>query len=170
MLNSTTNNSSTDKKDFEFYGYTSTNAWKILIILDELGLSFNYHHVDIINDEQFTEEFLKINPNNKIPVIIDNTVEPPITVIESGAILIYLAEKYGKLLPDNKTHPRERTEVLQWLAWQISTLGPYLGQLSYFGYYCETKIPIAIERYSKEARRMFKVLDGRLSTRPYVGW
>ncbi|KAN0050188.1 hypothetical protein ACTA71_003294 [Dictyostelium dimigraforme] len=157
------------KADYDFYYFSSTNGWKIFVAFEEFGISsVNKHYVDIANGEQFKPEFLKLNPNAKVPVIVDNTVEPPLVVIESGAILIYLAEKYQKFLPDNKIQPRERSDVFQWLSWQISTHGPLLGQLSFFAFYCDVKMPIAIKRYQDEADRIYKLLDDRLSNRKYI--
>ncbi|KAK5582396.1 hypothetical protein RB653_003979 [Dictyostelium firmibasis] len=159
----------TTKADFDFYYFSSTNGWKIFVAFEEFGIkSVNKHYIDIVKGEQFTSEFIKLNPNSKVPVIVDNTVEPPFVVIESGAILVYLAEKYGKFLPDQKIQPRERSDVFQWLSWQISTHGPMLGQLSFFGFYCDVKMPIAIKRYQDEAERIYKVLDARLSNRKYI--
>eukprot|EP01132_Coremiostelium_polycephalum_P003820 gene3820-4753_t len=155
-------------KLIDFYGAYTSNAWKIFILLEELGIEFNYHSVNIRLGEQFKPEFLKLNPNNKIPVIVDRTLEPPLVVFESGAILQYFAQKYGKLLPDPKLKLRENTEVLQWLSWQISGLGPFLGQASHFIYFAPDKQPYSIERYSKEADRLLTVLDKHLEGRDYV--
>eukprot|EP01132_Coremiostelium_polycephalum_P002220 gene2220-2737_t len=159
----------TEKKaTIDYYGAFTTNGVKIFLILDELGIDYKYHPINISTGEQFTPEFLKMNPNNKIPVIVDNSVTPPLVIFESGAILQYLGQKYGKFLPNATTHPRENVEVLQWLAWQVSGLGPILGQFSHFNYFIQEKHPYAIERFTKETERLFKVLDSHLETRKYV--
>ena len=145
------------------------NGWKISIMLEELGLPYRVVPVDIRAGEQFRPEFLAISPNNRIPAIVD--LEPadggePLAVFETGAILIYLADKTGRFLPKET---RARSRVLQWLMWQMSGLGPMLGQHGHFALYAAEKIPYAIERYRDEAARLYGVLDRQLGkTGAYV--
>jgi GST-like protein len=145
------------------------NGWKISIMLEELGLPYNVIPVDIRAGEQFRPEFLAISPNNRIPAIVDHTPSDgggPFSVFETGAILIYLADKTGRFLP---TETRARSNVLQWLMWQMSGLGPMLGQHGHFALYAPEKIPYAIERYRDEAARLYRVLDTQLGkTEGYV--
>lgn len=143
------------------------NGYKISIALEELGLAYEVRPVDITRGEQLTPEFLALNPNHKIPVIVDSDGPggTPITLIESGAILIYLAEKTGRLLPAD---PRARIEVLQWLMLQMGSVGPMLGQAHHFLRFAPSAVPYAIERYSKEATRIYGVLDTRLSRRDWL--
>ncbi|HWA45473.1 MAG TPA: glutathione S-transferase N-terminal domain-containing protein [Hypericibacter adhaerens] len=151
----------------ELYSWATPNGHKIHIMLEETGLPYNVHGVDIGRGDQFKPEFLAFSPNNKIPAIID-TEGPdgrPISVFESGAILIYLAEKTGKFLP--KT-PRGRYETLEWLMFQMGSIGPMLGQVHHFRGYAPEQIPYAINRYTNEAKRLYGVLDRRLATHAYV--
>lgn len=143
------------------------NGRKISIALEELGLPYEVRPVDITRGEQFDPAFLALNPNNKIPVLVDSDGPggAPITLIESGAILIYLAEKTGRLLPDD---PRARLEALQWLMFQMGSIGPMLGQAHHFLRFAPDVIPYAIERYSKEAARLYGVLDARLAGRDWL--
>jgi GST-like protein len=150
----------------ELYSWATPNGHKIHIMLEETGLAYNVHGVDIGRGDQFKPEFLAISPNNKIPAIVD-TEGPdgkPISLFESGAILIYLAEKTGRILPEE---PRGR-HVLQWLMFQMGGIGPMLGQVHHFRAYAPEKIPYAIDRYTNEAKRLYGVLDKRLSDRPFV--
>jgi GST-like protein len=144
------------------YTWGTPNGRKISIALEELGLPYEVRKIDIGRDEQFSPEFLALNPNHKIPVIIDpdGPDGAPITLVESGAILIYLAEKCGRLLPAT---PRARYEALQWLMFQMGGIGPMLGQAHHFLRFAPDKIPYAIERYSREAARLYGVLETRLS-------
>jgi GST-like protein len=142
----------------DFYTFTTPNGRKISIMLEEVGLPYNVHKIDIRKNEQFTPEFVAINPNSKIPAIVDQ--DTGITVFESGAILIYLAEKTGKLFPNSQ---KERFQVLSWLMLQMGSVGPMLGQLNHFKKYAPEKIPYAIERYEKETLRLYSVLDGQLA-------
>jgi GST-like protein len=130
--------------------------------LEEVGLSYNVVPVDITAGDQFDEEFLKISPNNKMPAIVDpeGPGGEPISLFESGAILIYLAEKTGRFLPEG---PRARYEILQWLMFQMGHVGPMLGQAHHFRGYAPEEIPYAIERYTNEATRLYGVMDQRLS-------
>src|ERR687897_844660 len=152
----------------DLYYWTTPNGHKITIFLEEAGLPYSIKPVDISKGEQFTLEFLKISPNNRIPAIVDH--EPtdgkgPLSVFESGAILQYLAEKTGKFLP---AHVRGRTQVMQWLFWQMGGLGPMAGQNGHFNNYAPEKIPYAIERYVKETERLYGVLDERLADREFI--
>jgi GSH-dependent disulfide-bond oxidoreductase len=145
------------------------NGWKISIMLEELGLPYNVIPVNIRNGDQFKPEFLAISPNNRIPAIVDH--EPadrggPFAVFETGAILIYLADKTGRFLPQAI---RARSVVMQWLMWQMGGLGPMLGQHGHFALYAAERIPYAIERYRDEAARLYRVLDTQLGkTGAYV--
>jgi GSH-dependent disulfide-bond oxidoreductase len=150
----------------DLYYWTTPNGNKITIFLEEVGLPYNIIPVNIMAGEQFKEEFLKISPNNRIPAIVDH--EPvnggaPISVFESGAILLYLAEKTGKLIPQDV-----RVEVLKWLFWQMGGLGPMAGQNHHFSEYAPEKIDYAINRYVKETGRLYGVLDKRLADREFV--
>ncbi|HEX9144176.1 MAG TPA: glutathione S-transferase N-terminal domain-containing protein [Candidatus Binatia bacterium] len=152
----------------DFYYWTTPNGHKITIFLEETGLPYSIKPVNIGAGDQFKPEFLAIAPNNRIPAIVDH--EPadggkPLSVFESGAILQYLAEKTGKFLP---TNVRGRTEVMQWLFWQMGGLGPMLGQNHHFRNYTAEKIPYAINRYVKETERLYGVLDDRLADREFI--
>jgi GSH-dependent disulfide-bond oxidoreductase len=152
----------------DVYYWTTPNGHKVTIFLEETGLPYSIKPVNIGKGEQFKPEFLAISPNNRIPAMVDN--EPtgggkPISVFESGAILQYLAEKTGKFLP---TDLRGRTEVMQWLFWQMGGLGPMLGQNHHFRNYSDEKLTYAINRYVKETERLYGVLDERLADREFV--
>lgn len=152
----------------ELYYWTTPNGHKITIFLEEVGLPYTIVPVNIGAGDQFKPEFLKISPNNRIPAIVDH--EPagggePISVFESGAILLYLAEKTGKLIPSDL---HQRVEVLQWLFWQMGGLGPMAGQNHHFSNYAPEKIEYAINRYVNETGRLYAVLDKRLSDREFV--
>ncbi|MBI2312607.1 MAG: glutathione S-transferase N-terminal domain-containing protein [Betaproteobacteria bacterium] len=151
----------------DLYTWTTPNGYKVSIMLEEIGLPYAVHSVDITAGDQFKPEFLGISPNNKIPAIVDSDGPggKPISLFESGAILIYLAEKSGKLLPQE---PRARYETLVWLMFQMGNVGPFLGQAHHFRVYAPEKIPYAIERYTKEANRLYAVLDKRLAEVPYL--
>jgi GST-like protein len=150
----------------DLYTWKTPNGRKIAIMLEELSLPYRIHAIDISQQQQFTKEFLAINPNNKIPAIIDTDGinGSPITVFESGAILIYLAEKTGKFLPQGSA----RYQALQWLMWQMSGLGPMLGQLNHFRNAASDKIPYAISRYETEGQRLYQVLNEHLSDKQYL--
>ncbi|MGX9393404.1 glutathione S-transferase N-terminal domain-containing protein [Nitrobacteraceae bacterium UC4446_H13] len=138
------------------------NGWKITVMLEELGIPYNVIPVDIRAGDQFKPEFLAISPNNRIPAIVDRDPADGgehISVFETGAILIYLAEKTGRFLPRDA---RGRSNVVQWLMWQMSGLGPMLGQHGHFLLYAAEKIPYAIDRYRHEAARLYGVLDTQL--------
>ncbi len=148
--------------------WTTPNGHKITIFLEEAGVPYQVRPINISKGEQFAPEFLKIAPNNRIPAILDT--EPadggaPISVFESGAILQYLAEKTGKFLPADV---RGRTEVMQWLFWQMGGLGPMAGQNHHFGTYAPETIPYAIDRYVKETNRLYGVLNKRLADREFM--
>jgi len=151
----------------DLYTWTTPNGHKIHIMLEEVGLPYRVHPINIGAGDQFQPDFLKISPNNKIPAIVD-TEGPdgqPLALFESGAILIYLAEKTGQLLPSS---PRARYGVLQWLMFQMAHIGPMLGQAHHFLQYASQKIPYAMERYANEARRLYGVLDRQLTQSAYV--
>ena len=147
----------------DLYTWTTPNGRKVSILLEELGLPYTAHPIDITKDEQFAPDFLTISPNNKIPAIVDR--ETGISFMESGAILIYLADKTGQLLP-REGEPRYR--VLEWLMWQMGGLGPMLGQAHHFLRFNKGKAPYAEERFAKEAHRLYGVLDRRLAEREFV--
>jgi len=152
----------------DLYYWTTPNGHKITVFLEETGLPYRIIPVDIGKGAQFEPAFLAISPNNRIPAIVDHAPASggaPISVFESGAILLYLAEKTGKLLPADL---RGRAEVLQWLFWQVGGLGPMAGQNHHFARYAPEKIPYAIERYTKETNRLYGVLNRRLADRPFV--
>jgi len=152
----------------DFYFWTTPNGYKVLMFLEEAGICYRIVPVNISKGEQFDAEFLKISPNNKMPAIIDNSpVEPgaPISIFESGAILQYLAEKTGHFLPKDVLG---RSEVLQWLFWQMGGLGPMLGQNLHFGQYAPEKIPYAIDRYVNETSRLFEVMNKQLTNREFI--
>jgi GST-like protein len=147
----------------DLYTWTTPNGRKVSIALEELGLPYTAHPIDISKDEQYAPDFLKIAPNNRIPAIVDR--DNGFALMESGAILIYLADKTGKLLPP-KGEPRYRT--IEWLMWQMGGPGPMLGQVHHFVKYNKGKVPYAEERYLKEAHRLYGVLDRRLDGREFV--
>jgi GST-like protein len=146
--------------------WTTPNGKKVPILLEELGLAYELHFVDIGKDEQFTPEFLAISPNNKIPALVDHGAEGgPLSIFESGAILTYLADKYGKFLAPSG-HARWKAQ--EWLHWQIGSLGPMLGQLGFFAVRSKEKAPLAIDRFTEEAGRLLGVMEGRLAKCRYL--
>jgi GST-like protein len=147
----------------DLYTWITPNGRKVSIALEELGLPYTAHAVDIGKDEQFNEDFLAIAPNNKIPAIVDR--DNGFYLMESGAILLYLAEKTGRLMP-KETEARYR--VIEWLMWQMGGPGPFLGQVHHFVKYNSGKAPYAEERFLKEAHRLYGVLDRRLAEREFV--
>jgi len=151
----------------DLYSAATPNGQKIHIMLEETGLPYRVHWVNIDRGEQFRPEFLAISPNNKIPAIVDHDGPggEPYPMFESGAILIYLGEKTGRFLPADA---RARHEVIQWLMFQMGTVGPMLGQAHHFRAYAREKIPYAIARYTNEAGRIYGVLDRRLREREYL--
>lgn len=152
----------------ELHYWPTPNGHKIPIFLEESGLEYVIRPVDIGKGDQFKPEYVAISPNSKMPAIVDTAPADggaPVSVFESGAILIYLAEKAGRFLPHGL---RERNETLEWLFWQVGGLGPMTGQYGHFNVYAPEKIPYAIERYTKEAYRLLGVLDKRLAGREFV--
>lgn len=151
----------------DLYTWSTPNGRKVSIMLEELGLPYAVHPIDIGKGDQFRPEFVAICPNSKIPAIVDPEGPDgrPIALFESGAILIYLAEKAGRFLPSS---PRERYEVLQWLMFQMGGVGPFFGQAHHFLRFAPEKNPYAMERYSKETRRLYGVMDSRLEGVPYL--
>jgi GST-like protein len=148
----------------ELYGAETPNGWKVAIALEELGLPYTLHHVHLLEGEQKHPDYLKLNPNGRIPTIVDRD-NGDFVLFESGAILIYLAEKAGRLLPHD---PKGRAIVIQWLMFQMGGVGPMMGQAGVFYRYAPEKIPYAIERYQREVRRLLEVLDGRLAAQEYL--
>jgi GST-like protein len=152
----------------DLYYWPTPNGHKITLFLEEAGLPYTIRRVDIGKGEQFAPEFLAISPNNKMPAIVDRDPPgggAPLSVFESGAILVYLARKTGKFMA---TDPRGTVTCLEWLFWQMGGLGPMTGQYGHFTVYASEKIPYAIERYTREARRLLGVLDKRLHGREYI--
>jgi GST-like protein len=147
----------------DLYTWTTPNGRKVSIALEELGIPYTTHTVDISKDEQFKPEFLAISPNNRIPAIVDR--DSDFSLMESGAILMYLADKAGRLFP---TDPQQRYRVIEWLMWQMGGVGPMLGQVHHFVKYNAGKAPYAEERYLKEAHRLYGVLDRRLKDHEFV--
>ncbi|MGJ5634782.1 glutathione binding-like protein [Nostoc sp. CALU 1950] len=147
----------------DLYTFTTPNGRKASVMLEEVELPYNVHKIDITTQQQFTPEYIAINPNSKIPAIVDQ--ETGIKVFESGAILIYLAEKTGKLLP---TEQKSRFQVLEWLMFQMGGVGPMFGQLNHFKRFAPEKIPYAIERYQKETLRIYSVLDKQLQDNEFI--
>ncbi len=152
----------------ELHYWTTPNGHKITIFLEESGLACKIVPVNIGKGEQFKREFLALSPNNRIPAIIDHAPADggkPVPVFESGAILLYLADKTGQFIARDL---RGRTEAIQWLFWQMGNLGPMAGQNNHFSNYAVEKLPYAIERYRNEVNRLYGVLDGRLADRPFL--
>ncbi|MEI9926674.1 MAG: glutathione binding-like protein [Sphingomonas sp.] len=152
----------------ELYYWPTPNGHKITLFLEEAGVPYQIHPVNIGAGDQFKPDYLKFSPNNRMPAIIDRAPAEggaPISVFESGAILLYLAEKTGKFLPPDV---RTRFETIEWLMWQMGGLGPMAGQNGHFGVYAPEKIPYAIDRYVKETNRLYGVLNRRLEGRPFI--
>ena len=152
----------------DLYYWTTPNGHKIALFLEEAGLPYRIHPINIGKDEQFQPHFLKISPNNRIPAIVDNAPSDggePLSLFESGAILLYLAEKTGRFIPQDL---RGRQDCLQWLFWQMGGLGPMAGQNHHFNRFAPEKLPYAIQRYVKETSRLYGVLDKRLADRAFV--
>lgn len=150
----------------DLYYWPTPNGHKISIMLEEIGFEYKMIPVNIGRGEQFKPDFLKISPNNRMPAIVDHDAQGgPISIFESGAILMYLAEKSGKFLPSDV---RQKYEVVQWLMWQMGGLGPMAGQANHFRNYANEKIPYAIDRYTKEANRLAGVLNRRLADREFL--
>lgn len=150
----------------DLYTWGTPNGRKVSIMLEEAGLDYAVHPIDITKDEQFAPDFLKISPNNKIPAIVDpdGPDGAPISMFESGAILFYLAQKAGLLLPEDA---RERYQVLEWLMFQMGGVGPMFGQAHHFRRFAPEQIEYGIKRYSDETARLYGVMDKRLSEKDY---
>ena len=149
----------TEKKSgLTLYTAPTPNGWKVSVALAELNLPYEVVAINLLANDQKQPDFLALNPNGRIPVLVDHDADE-LVIFESGAILIYLAEKTGKLLPQD---PRERVAALQWLMFQMGGIGPMMGQANVFSRYLPEKIPVAIDRYQNECRRLFEVLDTRL--------
>jgi GST-like protein len=152
----------------DLYFWTTPNGYKVTILLEELGLEYNVVPIHIGKGEQFNPDFLKISPNNKIPALVDQEAADgkPLALFESGAIMMYLAEKAGfRFMPAGL---RQRYDVVQWLMFQMGGIGPMLGQAHHFRRYAKEQIPYAIERYTDEATRLYRVLDKRLGEAEYL--
>ncbi|MCW5700893.1 MAG: glutathione S-transferase N-terminal domain-containing protein, partial [Rhodospirillales bacterium] len=151
----------------DLYTWSTPNGFKVSILLEELGLPYKVFPINIGAGDQFDPAFLKLNPNNKIPVIVDHDGPngEPLALMESGAILMYLAEKSGKLMPAETV---QRYTVIQWLMFQMGGLGPMLGQNHHFRRYAPETIPYAVDRYTREATRLYRVLDARLGEEEYL--
>ncbi len=152
----------------ELHYWPTPNGHKVTMLLEEAGLEYRIVPVDIGRGEQFRPEFLRIAPNNRMPAIVDHAPADggsPVSLFESGAILLYLAEKTGRFVPVDL---RGRAEVLQWLFWQMGGLGPMAGQNHHFSQYAPERIPYAVDRYVNETNRLYGVLDRRLADRPFV--
>ncbi len=151
----------------DLYTWTTPNGRKVQIMLEELGLPYNVHSINIGKNEQFAPDFLKISPNNKIPAIVDSEGPngKPISLFESGAILMYLAEKTGKFWPQDMP---TKYLVMQWLMFQMGGFGPMLGQAHHFLKFAPEKIPYAMKRYAEEAKRLYGVIDKRLGEAEYL--
>ena len=147
----------------DLYTWSTPNGRKVSIMLEELGLAYEVHAINITKDEQFEPEFLEISPNNKIPAIVDN--KSGLALMESGAILLYLARKAGQFLPAGGD---EYWRTIEWLMWQMGGAGPMLGQAHHFVHFNPGKSNYAAERYSNEAKRLYEVLDRRLGNNEYL--
>ncbi|MBX3447383.1 MAG: glutathione S-transferase N-terminal domain-containing protein [Parvibaculaceae bacterium] len=151
----------------DLYTWTTPNGRKVSIMLEETGLPYEVHPINIGKNEQFAPDFLKISPNNRIPAIVDRDADSgPVSIFESGAILIYLAEKTGKFLAPKG---EQRAKTLEWLMWQMGGVGPMFGQANHFLNAAPEKLPYAINRYLDEAARLLKVLDKRLGEGAFMG-
>lgn len=155
-------------EDIDLYYWPTPNGFKITIMLAELDIAYRLIPIDITRGDQYSAAFAQISLNNKIPAIVDHAPvygAGPVSLFESGAILIYLAEKYGALIPAD---PLEKYECLQWLFWQMGGLGPMAGQAHHFRLYAPEEIPYAVERYTRECHRLYAVLDTRLKDREFL--
>jgi GST-like protein len=153
---------------YDIYFWTTPNGYKVLLFAEEAAIPYRIKPVNISKGKQFDPEFLRISPNNRIPALVDPepvSGDGPLAIFESGAILLYLAEKTGRFLPSDT---RGRAEVLEWLFWQVGNLGPMAGQNHHFARYAPERIPYAIERYVFETNRLYGVLDRRLADRRFV--
>ncbi|KAK5575005.1 hypothetical protein RB653_010260 [Dictyostelium firmibasis] len=161
------------KSDYIFFTNGTPNTYKVKLILLELekeyGITFESRNIDISKKENYSEEFTKINPNKKVPAIVDQTGEKPLIVFESVSILIYLSQKYNIFLPNFKTNPNENSDVITWAVWQAANLGPAFGQYFHFSFYSPTVQEYSLHRFNNEAQRILRLLDDRLSVSPYIG-
>lgn len=152
----------------DLYSWAAPNGHKVQILVEELEIPYRVIPINITAGDQHTDAYRAINPNGKIPAIVDHAPADgggPFTVFETGAIMVYLAEKEKRFLP---TEPRQRSEVLQWLFWQVGGIGPMMGQAQHFFRYASERVPYAITRYQTETRRLLKVLDDRLDGREFI--
>ena len=151
----------------DLYTWKTPNGRKVSIALEELELPYRAHAIDIGKGDQFAPEFIEISPNNKIPAIVDpeGPDGQPISIFESGAILLYLAQKTGRLMPSDR---RAYWRAMEWIMWQMGNFGPFLGQVHHFKRFAPEKIPYAIDRYYNEARRLYGVLDRQLEKQPFA--
>ena len=147
----------------DLYTWTTPNGRKVSILLEELGIDYNVHPINISKDEQHSPAFLKISPNNKIPAIVDH--DTGVSLMESGAIMVYLAEKYGRFLPEGQA---ARAEVMQWLMWQMGGFGPMAGQAHHFLHFNPGKAAYAEDRFGAEVKRLYSVLDKQLEGRDHI--
>ncbi|MCZ4365960.1 glutathione S-transferase family protein [Sulfitobacter dubius] len=147
----------------DLYTWTTPNGRKVSILLEELGIDYNVHSINIGKDEQHSPDFLKISPNNKIPAIVDH--DTGVSLMESGAIMVYLAERYGRFLPEGQA---ARAEVMQWLMWQMGGFGPMAGQAHHFLHFNPGKAAYAEERFGAEVKRLYGVLDKQLEGRDHI--
>ena len=154
-------------RPIDLHYWSTPNGFKISIMLEELGVPYTVHHVNIGKGEQFKPEFLAIAPNNRIPAIVDpeGPNGKPISIFESGAILQYLGRKFGMFYPAEE---RKRVEVEEWLMWQMGGVGPMFGQFNHFVHYAPEKLPYAMKRYENEVHRLYRVMNTRLEGRDYV--
>jgi GST-like protein len=153
---------------YDVYFWTTPNGYKVLLFAEETGIPYTIKPVNISKGEQFAPDFLRVSPNNRIPALVDHAPKSgqgPISVFESGAILLYLAEKHGRFIPSDLSG---RVEVLQWLFWQMGGLGPMAGQNHHFAIYAPEKLPYAIDRYVKETNRLYGVMNKRLADREFL--
>lgn len=153
----------------DLYYFPTPNTWKVSIFLEETGLDYNVILVNILEGQQFERDFLKISPNNRVPVIVDHDVKDdngqPLSIMESGAILIHLAQKTGQFYP---TDPAKRAKVLEWLMWQMAGIGPMGGQANYFNAYCPQDLPFAKARFTNEVARLWELLDKQLTDNDWI--
>ena len=151
----------------DLHTWGTPNGYKVSIMLEEVGLPYRVHPVNILEGAQFEPAFLAISPNNKIPAIVDSEGPDgaPISLFESGAILLYLADKTGRLIPPD---PRGRYRTIEWLMFQMGGVGPMFGQANHFRRFAKEEVPYAIERYTEEAHRLYGVMDRRLTERDYL--
>jgi GST-like protein len=149
----------------ELLFFPSPNGLKAAIALEECGVPYRLRRINILRGEQFAPGFLAVSPNNKIPALIDHDTSPPLSIFESGAVLLYLAEKTGRFIPAD---PHGRFEVLQWLFWQVGGLGPGAGQAHHFRAFASEQVPYGIKRFTDEVNRLYGVLDRRLKDGEYI--